>query len=137
MGRLRANSEEDSGDNEIDISPLIDCVFILLIFFIVTTVFVEETGVEVDKPQAASSVQLEKTSILIAVTAKGEVVFGGRDIGIGGVQPLVKRMLQQEQLPVIIQADKESKSGMLVRVIDQAKLAGAEKVSIASRVPQG
>jgi biopolymer transport protein ExbD len=103
----------------------------------VTTVFVEETGVEVDKPQAASSVQLEKTSILIAVTAKGEVVFGGRDIGIGGVQPLVKRMLQQEQLPVIIQADKESKSGMLVRVIDQAKLAGAEKVSIASRVPQG
>jgi biopolymer transport protein ExbD len=70
--------------------PLIDCVFILLIFFIVTTTFVEETGVEVDKPQAASAVRLEKTSILIALTAKGEVVYGGREIGISGVQPLVK-----------------------------------------------
>ncbi|MBE7545830.1 MAG: biopolymer transporter ExbD [Planctomycetia bacterium] len=114
-------------------SPLIDCVFILLIFFIVTTTFVEETGVEVDKPQAASSVRLEKTSILIALTDKGEVVYGGREIGVSGVQPLVKRMLQKEEVPVIIQADTAAQSGLLVRIIDEAKLAGAVKVSIASR----
>jgi biopolymer transport protein ExbD len=114
-----------------------DCVFILLIFFIVTTTFVEETGVEVDKPQAASSVQLEKTSILLALTEKGEVVYGGREIGMSGIQPLVKRMLQKEDVPVIIQADAGSQSGLLVRVIDEAKLAGATKVSLSTRKPQG
>ncbi len=137
MGRLRQSSSDDSGDAGIDISPLMDCVFILLIFFIVTTTFVEETGVEVDKPQAASSVQLEKTSVLIALTKKGEVVYGGREIGISGVRPLVKRMLQKEDVPVIIQADTAVQSGLLVRVIDEAKLAGAEKVSLATRKTEG
>ena len=117
----------------VDIAPLLDVVFILLIFFLVTATFVEETGVEVDKPQAASAQQLEKTSILIALTSKGEVVYGGREIGISGVQPLVKRMLQKEDVPVIIQADRNSQSGLLVEVIDEAKLAGATKVSLATR----
>ena len=137
MGRFHQMTADDGGETGIDISPLIDCVFILLIFFIVTTTFVEETGVEVDKPQAASSVQLEKTSILIALTEKGEVVYGGREIGISGVQPLVKRMLQKEDVPVVIQADKSSQSGLLVRVIDEAKLAGAEKVSLSARKSAG
>ena len=136
MGRFREMSADDSPDTGIDISPLVDCVFILLIFFIVTTTFVEETGVEVDKPQAASSVQLEKTSLLIAITAKGEVVYGGREIGISGVRPLVRRELQKEDVPVIIQADAAASSGQLVRVIDEAKLAGAVKVSVATRKPQ-
>jgi biopolymer transport protein ExbD len=135
MGRFQQLTGEDDSERGIDISPLIDCVFILLIFFIVTTTFVEETGVEVDKPQAASSVRLEKTSILIALTEKGEVVYGGREIGISGVRPLVKRMLQKEDVPVVIQADAGSQSGLLVRVIDEAKLAGAQKVSLASRKP--
>jgi biopolymer transport protein ExbD len=136
MGRFKSNTD-DSTDAAVDISPLIDCVFILLIFFIVTTTFVEETGVEVDKPQAASSVQLEKTSIMIAITEKGQIVYGGNEIGVGGVQPLVKRMLQKEEVPVIIQADQNVMSGLMVRVIDEAKLGGAEKVSIATRKNQG
>ena len=135
MGRFREMAAEDSGESGIDISPLIDCVFILLIFFIVTTTFVEETGVEVNKPQAASSVNLEKTSILIALTEKGEVVYGGKEIGFGGIQPLVKRMLQAEEVPVVIQADAGAPSGLLVRVIDEAKLGGADEVSIASKKP--
>jgi biopolymer transport protein ExbD len=135
MGRFRNLSSEES-DAGIDMSPLIDCVFILLIFFIVTTTFVEETGVEVDKPQAASSVRLEKSSILLALTEKGEVVYGGREIGISGVQPLVKRLLQKEDIPVIIQADAAAASGMLVRIIDEAKLAGATKVSLAAAKPK-
>ncbi len=137
MGRFRENTADEGGETGIDMSPLIDCVFILLIFFIVTTVFVEETGVEVDKPQAASALRLEKTSILIALTDKGEVVYGGREIGVGGVQPLVKRMLQKEDVPVIIQADSAAQSGLLVRVIDEAKLAGATKVSLATSPYRG
>jgi biopolymer transport protein ExbD len=131
MGRFRDTADEGA-EAGIDMSPMIDCVFILLIFFIVTTTFVEETGVEVDKPRAASATQLEKTSILIALTAEGEVVYGGREIGVSGVQPLVKRMLQKEELPVIVQADAAAPSGLLVRVIDEAKLAGASKVSVAT-----
>jgi biopolymer transport protein ExbD len=99
----------------------------------VTTTFVEETGVEVDKPQAASAVRLEKTSILIALTTKGEVVYGGQEIGISGVQPLVKRMLQKDNVPVIIQAATDAQTGVLVRIVDEAKLAGATQVSIATR----
>jgi len=137
MGRFHQIASDDNNETGIDISPLMDCVFILLIFFIVTTTFVEETGVEVDKPQAASAVQLEKTSILIALTKKGEVVYGGREIGISGVRPLVKRMLQKEDVPVIIQADSSAQSGMLVRLIDEAKLAGAQKVSLATSKSKG
>jgi biopolymer transport protein ExbD len=138
MGRFREVTSDDSDSAGIDMSPLIDCVFILLIFFIVTTVFVEETGVEVDKPQAASAVQLEKNSILIALTSKGEVVYGGRDIGVGGVRSVVKRMLQKESgIPVIVQADAAAMSGLLVRIIDEAKLAGAAKVSVATSTKRG
>lgn len=135
MSRFREMTAEDGGDIGIDISPLIDCVFILLIFFIVTTTFVEDTGVEVDKPEAASSIQLEKTSILIALTEKGEVVYGGHEIGFSGVQQLVKRMLKKEDVPVIIEADAAVPSGLLVRLVGEAKLGGATKVSVASRKP--
>ena len=103
MGRFREVSSEDGNEPAIEMSPLIDCVFILLIFFIVTTVFVEETGVEVDKPQAASASQLEKNSLLIALTEKGQVIYGNREIGIAGVQPLVKRELQKEKMEKIEQ----------------------------------
>jgi len=137
MGRLRELNSGNEEEATIDMSPLIDCVFILLIFFIVTTTFVEESGVEVDRPQAASASQLEKSSIIIALTEAGEVVYGGREIGISGVLPLVKQMVQSEDLPVIIQADRASPSGKLVRIIDEAKLAGATKVSVATRMAQG
>jgi biopolymer transport protein ExbD len=138
MGRFRDSSSDEGNEAGVDMSPLIDCVFILLIFFIVTTTFVEESGVEVDKPQAASAVNLEKTSILIALTAKGEVVYGGRDIGVRGVRGIVTRMLQKDaETPVIVQADASAQTGLLVRVVDEAKLAGARKVSIATAAGKG
>lgn len=117
---------------EINMAPLIDIVFLLLIFFMVTTVFVEETGVEVQKPRAASSENLEKKSILIAVTADGRIVYGGRDIGLRGVRGVVARLLRDEEMPVIILADESSRSGVVVDVIDECKLAGARQVSIAA-----
>ncbi len=118
---------------EVNLSPLIDMVFILLIFFIVTTVFVEETGVEVSKPQAASQVELEKNSILIAITANQNVVYGGREIGASGVRSVVGRLVRDEPgMPVIIQADESVPTRLLVRVIDEAKLGGAQSVNIAT-----
>lgn len=133
MKRRRVFSGNRGGSEDINISPLIDMVFILLIFFIVTTVFVEETGVEVTKPQAASQIQLEKNSILIAITANNNVVYGGRDIGVNGVRSVVKRLIQDDpKMPVIIQADENVPTRILVRVIDEAKLAGANSVNIST-----
>ena len=130
LGKSRNSSSE--GSEEINISPLIDVVFILLIFFIVTTVFVEETGVDVTKPQASSAVDLERNSILIAITDSGKVVYGGREIGAPGVRAIVKRLNQNDEMPVIIQADRSVPTHLLVRVIDEAKIGGAPSVNIST-----
>ena len=132
MLRRKLNTT-DRDDVEINLSPMIDMVFILLIFFIVTTVFVEETGVEVNKPEASASVQLEKNSILLAVTKENKVIYGGRDIGINGVGAIVKRLLLNEDLPVIIQADEGANHGTFARVYGEAKLAGAKKINFSTK----
>ncbi len=120
--------------SEINISPMIDMVFILLIFFIVTTVFVEEPGVEVNRPPSVTAGDLEKNSILIAITATNQIVYGGREIGIAGIRPIVKRLNQRDKMPVILQVDESSAAGLVVRAIDEAKLGGAERVSIATEL---
>ena len=126
--RYLRNSEETG----INISPLIDMMFLLLIFFIVTTAFVEEVGMDVQKPTAASAAMLEKKSIMIGVSNDGRVVYGAKEIGLNGVRGLVARLLTGEDRPVIIIADESRRSGVLVDVIDECKLAGAKKVSIAT-----
>ena len=132
-GRRSVTSNDEGMD--INISPLIDMVFILLIFFIVTSVFVEETGVEVEKPEAASAVQLEKNSILIAVTSKGQVVYGGKEIGVSGVRAVIRRLTNKEDMPVIVQVDEGSNAGLVVRVIDESKLGGAKNISLSADLP--
>lgn len=132
MRNRRVFSAPSKGE-DINMSPLIDMVFILLIFFIVTTVFVEETGVEITKPEAATQIDLERNSILIAITANGNVVYGGREIGINGVRAQVRRLVQEDpRMPVIIQADESVPTRTLVRVLDEAKLGGAISVSIST-----
>jgi len=131
MGRFRDAGDDDT-ETAIDISPLIDCVFILLIFFIVTTVFVEEAGVEVDKPQAAAASSGESESVVLEITDKGEVLYDGRSIGVGGVRGVVRDMNKKDDAPVIIAAQEKASSGLLVQVIDESKLAGAKKISLAA-----
>ena len=132
-GRRSVLGSEESMD--INISPLIDMVFILLIFFIVTTVFVEETGVEVEKPEAASALQLDSNSVLIAVTSKGQVVYGGKEIGVNGVRAIVRRLTNKEEIPVIVQVDEGANAGLVVRVIDESKLGGAKNISLSADLP--
>jgi biopolymer transport protein ExbD len=132
MRRFR-HATAGQGGAAVDMAPLIDCVFLLLIFFISTTVFVEETGVEVSKPRAASSEDLAKQAILLAVTADGRVYHGGRDIGHDGVRAVVSALLEQDPaLPVVVRADAAAPTEATVRVVDAAKLAGAGSVSLAT-----
>jgi len=123
---------EAEKDQTIDLSPLLDVVFILLIFFIVSTVFIKETGVEVDKPKAVSSTQLQQQLILIAITADGRVMYDGSNIGVAGVQSTVSQLLSDKKQTVVIQADQRAQAKILVEVIDASKLAGAKQVNLAT-----
>ncbi len=124
-------TNEAPGD--INISPLIDMVFILLIFFIVTTVFVKEPGVEVDRPSAANSLDLEKNVILIAVTDQGNVFYGGKDYGISGIRSQVRRVLAgNPNYPVIIQADQNARAETVIRLVDEVKLAKAKSIHLST-----
>ncbi len=125
-------SGEGSSVDEINVSPLIDIVFILLIFFIVTTVFVEETGVEVQRPQSVSAVALEKNSILIAITQDGRIIYGGEEIGVRGVRGIVRRLLKKESMPVIVQADGKVSVELYTKVHDEAALGGASSINLAT-----
>ena len=130
--RFRREMNEPDEAIELNLIPLIDVIMFLLIFFISTTAFIEEPGVKVEKPVAASARELAKNSIIFAVTADGKVAYGGKEIGLGGVRPTVKRLCTKEALPVVIQTDAKSRSGMVIRVLDEAKLGGAKEVSFAT-----
>lgn len=132
MRSIIENKIAESKGQEIDLAPLLDVVFILLIFFIVTTVFVKETGVEVDKPTAVSSQNLQKSVLMIAITSAGEVMYGGTNIGVQGIRATLMQAVKSEQRPLVIQADKQVKTELLVKVIDQAKLAGLSDISLAT-----
>src|SRR5690606_1800858 len=123
---------EEAQSQDVDLAPLLDVVFILLIFFIVTTVFVRETGVEVDKPTAVSTQSLQSSVLLIAITASGEVMYGGTNIGVAGVRSTLAQAIRTDQRPLVVQADKTVSTELLVKVIDEAKIAGVEKVNIAT-----
>lgn len=134
--RRSGNSFEADQDVKPDLSPMIDCVFILLIFFIVTTVFQKPPGVEVDRPEASQGFGLEKNSILLAVTAENKVFYGGEEVGISGVQNVVRpQLLEDEEMPVIIQADTNAFRGVVSDVEKQCLEAGVkrDKVTLATR----
>jgi biopolymer transport protein ExbD len=129
----RTLSHETEEATEINLSPMIDCIFILLIFFIVTTVFVEEPGVEIVKPDATVDADLEKNSIIIAISADNKVVYGGKELGVAGVGARVRQLLNSDQLPVIIQADARADHGVFSDVWSEVKHAGAKKISLSTR----
>jgi biopolymer transport protein ExbD len=112
---------------------MIDCVFLLLIFFIVTSVFMEETGVEVNKPSAVSAADLEKQSLMVALTSSGKIVYGDREIDINSVRGIISQQLHNRDIPVIIMADRKSSTGQLVELMDECKLGGATRVSVAAQ----
>lgn len=132
--RNRHSRRQSGAIAEINMTPLIDMVFILLIFFIVTTSFVKETGVDVSRPSAKTAVKKELANIMISITPNDEVWMDKRQIDRRAVRANVERMhAENPEGSVIILADKEAKTGLLIEVMDQARLAGVANVSIAAQ----
>ena len=125
------NQEEEAG---IDITPMLDVVFIMLIFFIVTASFIKETGIDVNRPQAATAVKKAKANILVAIDANNDIWIDRRQVDIRSVRPNIERLhAENPQGSVIIQADKESKTDTLIQVMDASRQAGVYNVSIAAQ----
>ncbi|MBT4836223.1 MAG: biopolymer transporter ExbD [Methylococcales bacterium] len=121
---------------DINLTPMIDMVFILLIFFMVTTSFVKETGVNISRPSAKTAERKEQGNILIAITHSGEIWMDKRHIDIHSVRANVERMrAQNPEASVIIQADVKSESGLMVKIMDQVRMAGISNISIAASEP--
>ena len=128
---LPRKKQKDMG---IDMGPLMDIVFILLIFFVVTSSFTRETGVDVTKPQAQSASQLEKENLLIAITREGTIHINERQVDLASLQDILKQALaKMPDREAVIIADKGSETGVLVQVIDACNLSGVKKVSIAAQ----
>lgn len=132
--RNRHSRRQSGAIADVNMTPLIDMVFILLIFFIVTTSFVKETGVDVSRPSAKTAVKKEMANILISITPNGEVWMDKRQVDRRAVRANVERMhAENPEGAVVIIADKEAKTGLLIEVMDQARLAGVANVSIAAQ----
>jgi len=128
----RVTSSDEEAD--IDITPMLDVVFIMLIFFIVTSTFVKEAGIDVNRPQAATAVKKAKANILIAIDANDNIWIDRRQVDIRSVRPNIERLhAENPQGSVVIQADKESKTDTLIQVMDASRQAGVFNVSIAAQ----
>jgi len=130
--RLRRTLAEPDEPIELNLIPLIDVIMFLLIFFISTTSFMDQPALKVDKPQAGGASQGENESIILSVKSDGKIFLGSQEISLDGVQPTVRRLCGKTALPVVIQADKNAHSGVVIRVIDKARTGGAKDVSLAT-----
>ena len=129
---LLRNQAEDSSSG-IDLTPMLDVVFIMLIFFIVTASFIKETGVEVNRPDASTAEQKENVNILVAVTATNEIWIDQRRIDRRSVRSVIERMhAENPKGAVVIQADKASNTETVTAVIDASRAAGVYDVSLAT-----
>ena len=131
--RIRRYSQQAEEEPGIDLTPMLDVVFIMLIFFIVTSSFIKESGIEVNRPQADSASSQDKGNILIAVTADGQVWLDKQVVDVRSVRAHVQRMRQEQpEGVVVVQADQDARTGLVVQVMDQARLAGVDDVVLAA-----
>lgn len=134
---MRRRHTNGGDETEINLTPMLDVTFIMLIFFIVTASFVKESGIDVNKPPAATAERKERGNILVAITESGEVWIDKRPVDIRAVRANIERLhAENPQGAVVIQADRDSKNGLLVAVMDAAREAGVHNVSIAASVEQ-
>lgn len=133
MKKRRIFSSTLQKGDEINISPLIDIVFILLIFFIVSTVFQEQEAIEIHKPHAVSATRVNEQNIVITLSRNGNIYLSGKAISLGGIGPTIKRLNRGKEKAVIIQADKLVTTELLISVVDEATLAGAKTVNVSTQ----
>ena len=131
---MRRKNRIKNEENSLDLTPMMDIVFIMLIFFIVTASFVKETGVDINRPNAETAERDERGNILVAITATNEIWIDKRRVDLKAVRANIERLkIEYPEGSVIIQADKESRSGLLVEAMDQIRLAGVQNISIAAK----
>ena len=129
----RRHESDESEDTGIDLAPMLDFVMNLLIFFIITTSFVKEAGIVVNKQEALTAESKESGNILIAIRPNGDIWMDKRRVDIREVRPSIERLhVERPEDTVVIIADKESNMGTLTEVMDQVKLGGVSEVSIAT-----
>jgi biopolymer transport protein ExbD len=134
MGRRHAHTE----DAEINITPMLDIVFIMLIFFIVTTSFTKETGAAISKPVAEQAIALRNGTILIGIKSNDDIWMSKRLIELREVRSMVESArAENPKGSVVIVADKDSRIGTVTQVMDQVKLAGIEGIAISAENPSG
>ena len=134
MARRRRRSAADEED-EVNLTPMLDVVFIMLIFFIVTASFVKESGIDISRPPAATAERKERGNILVAITANDQLWMDGRQIDPRSLRANIERLhAENPEGSVVIQADRLSKNGLLVQVMDAARQAGVNNVSLAADV---
>ncbi|MBU1054201.1 MAG: biopolymer transporter ExbD [Proteobacteria bacterium] len=137
MLNITAARRSKRGVTELNMAPLIDMVFILLIFFLVTTSFVKETGIDVNRPTASTAVSQSKATILIAVDQQNRIFIDHREIDIRAVRANVERNLAENpDGAIIVVADKASTTGTAITVMDGCRMAGAKNVSLAAGLPE-
>jgi len=131
---MRKHASKTSEDEtEIDMTPMLDIVFIMLIFFIVTASFVKEAGIDVNRPDASTSVKADKANIMIAVSANDEVWMEKRRVDVRAVRANVERLrAENTEGSVVIQADVDSKSGVVMEVVDAVRKAGVSDYVVAT-----
>ncbi|NRA40686.1 MAG: biopolymer transporter ExbD [Pseudomonadales bacterium] len=133
MRRNFSNFAADADESDIDITPMLDVVFIMLIFFIVTASFVKESGIEVNRPEASTAQAKPRASILVAINELGEIWINKRKVEEGQVRANIERLhAENPQGSVVVQADEEAKTRVLVAVMDAAREAGVRDVSLAT-----
>jgi biopolymer transport protein ExbD len=136
MRESLAEQLNEDEETEINLTPMLDVVFIMLIFFIVTAVFVKDPGVEVTRPTAMTAFIPEKGSIFVAVTAQNEIWVDKRSVGSEGVRAAIERLhTENPEGGVVIQADSAASNEFVINVMDASKAAGINDVTIAAAIP--
>jgi biopolymer transport protein ExbD len=137
MRNATVSRRRNRKSTELNMSPLIDMIFILLLFFIVTTSFVKEAGVDVQRPVAATAQTKESTNMVLAITADDILYVEGKPIDIRSVRAHMERFVMQNPSgSVVIAADKNSRSGTIITALDACRLAGVKNLSVAAQKPQ-
>ena len=131
---MRRRQNRRKSESEVNLTPMLDVVFIMLIFFIVTASFVKEAGIDVNRPDAQTAVKKDRANILIAIAENGDIWIDRRKIDPRAVRANIERLhAENPQGSVVIQADKKSQTEVLVGVMDSARQAGVYNVSIAAQ----
>ena len=134
MRRIAGMDNEQEEESSIDLTPMLDVVFIMLIFFIVTASFIKESGLEVNRPDASQAQKQEKKNIIVRIGPKGDIWINRRRIDVRNVQANIERLhAESPSGAVVIQADEASTNDKLVVVMDAARAAGVYNVSIAAQ----